>query len=91
MFLYCRSVTIEKCRNTTIILGPVETVVYMSHCESVTLICFINDHHKMYLYCRSVTIEKCRNTTIILGPVETVVYMSHCESVTLICFINDHN
>lgn len=33
-----RSVTVEKCRNTTIILGPVETAVYMSHCESVTLI-----------------------------------------------------
>ncbi|KAL4223165.1 TBCC domain-containing protein 1 [Mactra antiquata] len=41
-FLYLlsplRSVTIEKCRNSTIVLGPVETHVYMSHCESVTLI-----------------------------------------------------
>lgn len=33
-----RSVTIEKCRNTTIVLGPVETTVYLSHCEKVTLI-----------------------------------------------------
>lgn len=33
-----RSVTIEKCRNSTIILGPVETTVYLSHCEKVTLI-----------------------------------------------------
>lgn len=33
-----RSVTIEKCRDSTIILGPVETHVYISHCESVTLI-----------------------------------------------------
>ena len=42
MYLYCRSVTIEKCRNKTFILGPVETVVYMSHCESVTLICLLD-------------------------------------------------
>lgn len=33
-----RSVTIEKCRNTTLVLGPVETTVYLSHCERVTLI-----------------------------------------------------
>ncbi|KAJ8312307.1 hypothetical protein KUTeg_009680, partial [Tegillarca granosa] len=33
-----RSVTIEKCRNTTIVLGPVETTVYLSHCEQVILI-----------------------------------------------------
>ena len=36
--LIFRSVTIEKCRNTTIVLGPVETVVHMSHCEAVRLI-----------------------------------------------------
>ncbi|CAG2247058.1 TBCCD1 [Mytilus edulis] len=33
-----RSVTIEKCRSTTIVLGPVETTIYLSHCEKVTLI-----------------------------------------------------
>ncbi|KAL3857180.1 hypothetical protein ACJMK2_011872 [Sinanodonta woodiana] len=33
-----RSVTIEKCRNSTIVLGPVECAVFLSHCESVTLI-----------------------------------------------------
>jgi hypothetical protein len=36
--LFYRSVTIEKCRNTTIVLGPVETTIYLSHCEKVTLI-----------------------------------------------------
>jgi len=41
-FLYLlsplRSVTIEKCRNTTLILGPVEGTVHISGCENVTLI-----------------------------------------------------
>uniref|UniRef100_A0A2C9JGU1 C-CAP/cofactor C-like domain-containing protein n=1 Tax=Biomphalaria glabrata TaxID=6526 RepID=A0A2C9JGU1_BIOGL len=33
-----RSVTIEKCRNTTLILGPVEVTVHVSGCENVTII-----------------------------------------------------
>ncbi|XP_059154104.1 TBCC domain-containing protein 1-like [Physella acuta] len=33
-----RSVTIEKCRNTTLILGPVEATVHVSGCENVTII-----------------------------------------------------
>ncbi|CAG5122680.1 unnamed protein product [Candidula unifasciata] len=41
-FLYLlsplRSVTIEKSRNTTLILGPVEATVYVSGCENVTII-----------------------------------------------------
>ncbi|KAK3084980.1 hypothetical protein FSP39_022321 [Pinctada imbricata] len=41
-FLYLlsplRSVTVEKCRNTTVVLGPVETTLYISHCENVTVI-----------------------------------------------------
>ncbi|CAL1529173.1 unnamed protein product [Lymnaea stagnalis] len=41
-FLYLlsplRSVTIEKCRNTTLILGPVEATVHVSGCENVTVI-----------------------------------------------------
>ncbi|BFZ04625.1 hypothetical protein BsWGS_07663 [Bradybaena similaris] len=41
-FLYLlsplRSVTIEKSRHTTLILGPVEATVYVSGCENVTII-----------------------------------------------------
>ncbi|XP_041350328.1 TBCC domain-containing protein 1-like isoform X2 [Gigantopelta aegis] len=41
-FLYLlsplRSVTIEKCRYTTVVLGPVETSIHFSNCENVTLI-----------------------------------------------------
>ncbi|KAK0068957.1 TBCC domain-containing protein 1 [Biomphalaria pfeifferi] len=41
-FLYLlsplRSVTIEKCRNTTLILGPVEATVHVSGCENVIII-----------------------------------------------------
>ncbi|KAL5017386.1 hypothetical protein ScPMuIL_006975 [Solemya velum] len=33
-----RSVSIEKCRNSTIVLGPVETTIYLTHCEQVTVI-----------------------------------------------------
>ncbi|KAL8610824.1 hypothetical protein ACOMHN_056679 [Nucella lapillus] len=33
-----RSVTVEKCRNTTVILGPVEAFVHISNCENVTVI-----------------------------------------------------
>lgn len=33
-----RSATIEKCRNTTVVLGPVETVVHISNCENLTVI-----------------------------------------------------
>lgn len=41
-FLYLlsplRSVTIEKCRNSTVVLGPVEVALYISHCENLTVI-----------------------------------------------------
>ncbi|XP_064612492.1 TBCC domain-containing protein 1-like isoform X2 [Liolophura sinensis] len=33
-----RSVTIEKCRHSVIVLGPVETTIHISHCEQVTVI-----------------------------------------------------
>jgi TBCC domain-containing protein 1 len=33
-----RSVSIEKCRNTTVLLGAVETSVQLNHCEGVTVI-----------------------------------------------------
>ncbi|XP_076452552.1 TBCC domain-containing protein 1-like [Babylonia areolata] len=33
-----RSVTVEKCRNTTVILGPVEAFVHVSNCDNVTII-----------------------------------------------------
>ncbi|GAB1602615.1 TBCC domain-containing protein 1-like, partial [Argonauta hians] len=33
-----RSVTIQKCRHTRVILGPVETTVHVDHCEFVTVI-----------------------------------------------------
>nr|ADG63460.1 crystallin gamma S-like protein [Crepidula fornicata] len=33
-----RSVTVEKCRNTTVIVGPVEAFVHVSNCENVTII-----------------------------------------------------
>ncbi|PVD31714.1 hypothetical protein C0Q70_07132 [Pomacea canaliculata] len=34
-----RSVTVEKCRNTTVVLGAIEAFVHISNCEGVTVIC----------------------------------------------------
>lgn len=34
-----RSVTLDKCRDCTVVLGPVETTVHMQSCESVRLVC----------------------------------------------------
>lgn len=36
--VYSRSVSIEKCRHSTIVLGAVETSVNVSNCEQVTVI-----------------------------------------------------
>lgn len=33
-----RAVTVEKCRNTTVILGPVEAFIHLSNCENVIII-----------------------------------------------------
>ncbi|KAL6485256.1 hypothetical protein MHYP_G00073010 [Metynnis hypsauchen] len=34
-----RSVTLDKCRNSTVVLGPVETSVHVQSCENVRLVC----------------------------------------------------
>ncbi|GAA6086103.1 TBCC domain-containing protein 1 [Tachysurus ichikawai] len=34
-----RSVTLDKCRDSTVVLGPVETTVHMQSCENVRLVC----------------------------------------------------
>ncbi|KAI5621443.1 TBCC domain-containing protein 1 isoform 1 [Silurus asotus] len=34
-----RSVTLDKCRDSTVVLGPVETSVHMQSCENVRLVC----------------------------------------------------
>lgn len=33
-----RSVSIEKCRQSTIVLGPVETTIHVNSCEQLTVI-----------------------------------------------------
>ncbi|NXD28996.1 TBCC1 protein, partial [Spelaeornis formosus] len=37
-FIYLLSVTIEKCRNSTFVLGPVETSVHVQSCDNVKVI-----------------------------------------------------
>lgn len=34
-----RSVTVDKCRNCTVVLGPVETIVHVHSCQNVTVVC----------------------------------------------------
>ncbi|KAL7881282.1 hypothetical protein AOLI_G00081300 [Acnodon oligacanthus] len=34
-----RSATLDKCRNSTVVLGPVETSVHVQSCENVRLVC----------------------------------------------------
>ncbi|XP_066542269.1 TBCC domain-containing protein 1 [Hoplias malabaricus] len=34
-----RSVSLDKCRNSTVVLGPVETCVHIQSCENVRLVC----------------------------------------------------
>ena len=35
----CRSVCLDKCRNSTVVLGPVETSVHVQSCENVKVVC----------------------------------------------------
>ncbi|XP_052248923.1 TBCC domain-containing protein 1-like isoform X2 [Dreissena polymorpha] len=76
-FLYLlaplRSVTIEKCHNTTVILGPVETHVYLSHCESVTLIACT----------RMVTVSSCTLCNLYLLTPNPPVVLSGNDSIRL--------
>ncbi|XP_052797396.1 TBCC domain-containing protein 1-like [Mya arenaria] len=76
-FLYLlsplRSVTIEKCHNTTVILGPVETHVYLSHCESVTLIATA----------RIVTVSSCTLCTLHVLTPNPPVILSGNDSIQL--------
>ncbi|XP_006636353.2 TBCC domain-containing protein 1 [Lepisosteus oculatus] len=34
-----RSVSVEKCRNTTVVLGPVQSTVHVQSCEDVCVVC----------------------------------------------------
>lgn len=42
-FLFCvfsiRSVSVDKCRNSTVVLGPVETIVHIHSCQNVRVVC----------------------------------------------------
>lgn len=38
LYFFGRSVTIEKCRNSTFVLGPVETSVHVQSCDSIKVI-----------------------------------------------------
>lgn len=39
MYNLFRSVTLDKCRNTTVVLGPVGTSVHIQGCENVRVVC----------------------------------------------------
>ncbi|XP_067650702.1 TBCC domain-containing protein 1-like isoform X1 [Haliotis asinina] len=68
-----RSVTIEKCRNTTVVLGPVETCVHLSNCENVTVIAI----------CRSIMVSGCTLCTLHLLTPTRPMLLSGNDTILL--------
>ncbi|XP_004834890.1 TBCC domain-containing protein 1 isoform X1 [Heterocephalus glaber] len=71
-----RSVTIEKCRNSTFVLGPVETVLHLHSCDSV----------KVIAVCHRLTISSTTSCIFhVLTPVRPLI-LSGNQSVTFAPF-----
>ncbi|XP_010622495.1 TBCC domain-containing protein 1 isoform X2 [Fukomys damarensis] len=71
-----RSVTIEKCRNSTFVLGPVETVLHLHSCDSV----------KVIAVCHRLSISSTTSCVFhILTPVRPLI-LSGNQSITFAPF-----
>lgn len=68
-----RSTTIVKCRNSTIILGVVDTVVHVDKCERIKLI----------VACRNLMVSSSSNCTIHLMTTTRPLILSSNENITL--------
>ncbi|XP_028586710.2 TBCC domain-containing protein 1 [Podarcis muralis] len=63
-----RSVTIEKCRNSTFVLGPVQTVVHLHSCDNVTLIAV----------CRRLSLSSTTSCTLhVLTPTRPLILLGN--------------
>ncbi|ESO97327.1 hypothetical protein LOTGIDRAFT_231523 [Lottia gigantea] len=68
-----RSVTIEKCRNSTVILGPVELTVHLSNCENITVI----------VPCRNIIVSGCTSCTLHLLTPNRPTLLSGNDSILI--------
>ncbi|XP_050409329.1 TBCC domain-containing protein 1 [Patella vulgata] len=68
-----RSVTVEKCRKSTIVLGPVETTLHVSNCENITIIAL----------CRNIIISGCTLCTIYLLTPNRPALLSGNDTIIL--------
>ncbi|XP_061092009.1 TBCC domain-containing protein 1 [Conger conger] len=73
-----RSVCLDKCRNSTVVLGPVETSVHVQSCENVTVVCVAgrvavgaSSHCTLHALTPSRPLLLPGNTALTLGPFHT--------------------
>ncbi|XP_070609246.1 TBCC domain-containing protein 1 isoform X2 [Erythrolamprus reginae] len=71
-----RSVTIEKCRNSTFVLGPVRTVVHLHSCDNV----------KLVAVCHSLSLSSTTGCTLhVLTPTRPLILLGN-QAITLAPF-----
>ncbi|KAJ8396313.1 hypothetical protein AAFF_G00018900 [Aldrovandia affinis] len=73
-----RSVSLDKCRNSTVVLGPVETTVHMQGCENVRVVCVAgrvtvgaSSHCTLHALTPTRPLLLPGNTALTLGPFHT--------------------
>ncbi|KAJ8255239.1 hypothetical protein GJAV_G00202650 [Gymnothorax javanicus] len=73
-----RSVCLDKCRNSTVVLGPVETCVHMQSCENVKVVCVAgrvvvgaSSHCTLHALTPTRPLLLPGNTALTLGPFHT--------------------
>ncbi|KAM6985069.1 TBCC domain-containing protein 1 [Aplochiton taeniatus] len=73
-----RSVSLDKCRNCTVVLGPVETSVHLHSCENVRLVCVAgrlaagaSSHCTLHVLTPTRPLLLPGNTGLTLGPFHT--------------------
>ncbi|XP_030643411.1 TBCC domain-containing protein 1 [Chanos chanos] len=73
-----RSVSLDKCRNSTVVLGPVETIVHVQSCENVRVVCVTgrlavgaSSHCTIHVLTPMRPLLLPGNTALTLGPYHT--------------------
>lgn len=73
-----RSVTVDKCRNCTVVLGPVETTVHVHCCQNVKVVCVAgrvafgaSSHCTAFILTPTRPLLLSGNTDITFGPFHT--------------------
>ncbi|XP_010878281.2 TBCC domain-containing protein 1 isoform X2 [Esox lucius] len=73
-----RSVSVEKCRNSTVVLGPVQTSIHIQSCEKVRVVCVAgrltvgsSSHCTVHVLTPTRPLILPGNTALTLGPFHT--------------------